>query len=86
VIAALGFGKAKGLNEMETNPNAKNTLRDDAYYVSAADLADKLIVLMLQGIDPLLLNKSTWALVNEGASRGVEVTRRPQSAVECRAK
>ena len=32
---------------------------DDAYYVSAAELADKIIVLMQRGCNPLQLNRRT---------------------------
>ena len=39
----------------------KKVPTDEAYYVSAADLADKIIVLMQHGFDPLLLSTSTWA-------------------------
>jgi hypothetical protein len=55
---------------MEINQNAKKSLTDEAYYVSAADLADKIIVLMQQGFDPLLLSSSTWALVQTRVHRG----------------
>jgi hypothetical protein len=41
----------------------KNVPTDEAYYVSAADLADKIVVLVQCGFDPLLLSTSTWALV-----------------------
>jgi hypothetical protein len=48
---------------METNPNIKKVPTNEAFHVSAADLADKIIVLMQYGLDPLLLSTSTWALV-----------------------
>jgi hypothetical protein len=48
---------------MEANPNTKKVAANEVFYVSAADLADKIIVLMQQGLDPLLLSTSTWALV-----------------------
>jgi hypothetical protein len=48
---------------MATNPNTKEVPKDEAYYVSAADLADKIVVLMQQGLDPLFISTSTWALV-----------------------
>jgi hypothetical protein len=62
-ITGVEVGVAKGLNEMETNPNIKKVPNDQVFYVSAADLADKIIVLMQYGLDPLLLSTSTWALV-----------------------
>jgi hypothetical protein len=61
-------GEAKRLNEMETNPNIKKIPANEVFYVSVADLADKIIVLMQHGLDPLLLSTSTWALVQ--ASQG----------------
>jgi hypothetical protein len=56
---------------METNPNAKKTLTDEVFYVSAADLADKVIVLMQQGFDPLFLSTSTWALVQTSQCQAI---------------
>jgi hypothetical protein len=44
------LGVVQELNEM---PATKNVPTDDAYYVSAADLADKIIVLMQRGSNPL---------------------------------
>jgi hypothetical protein len=69
-IVGVGVGEAKGPNEMETHSNVKKTLTDEAYHVSAADLADKIIVLMQQGFDPLLLSSSTWAVVQTRVHRG----------------
>jgi hypothetical protein len=40
-----------------------NGLTNEGYYVNAADLADKIIVLMQHGLDPLFISTSTWALV-----------------------
>lgn len=37
--------------------NTQKTLTDDIYYVSAADVADKLIERMRRGLDPLLFSK-----------------------------
>jgi hypothetical protein len=48
---------------MATNPNTKRVPTDEAYYVSAADLADEIILLMQYGLDPLLLSTSTGDLV-----------------------
>ena len=42
----------------------KNVPTDEAYYVSAHELADRIIALMQQGLDPLFLRTSTWALVH----------------------
>jgi hypothetical protein len=40
----------------------KGVPTDDAYFVSAADLADKIIVLMQRGCNPLQLSRRTRAL------------------------
>jgi hypothetical protein len=39
---------------------------DDVYYVSAADVADKLIDRMRRGLDPLLLLSCSWTLLPVG--------------------
>jgi hypothetical protein len=49
-------GEVQEPNEMATNPNTKKVPTDEAYYVSAADLADKIIFLMQQGLNPLQLS------------------------------
>ena len=54
-------GEAEERNEMATSPNPKKAPTDEAYYVSAPELADKIIVLMQQGLDPLFLGTATWA-------------------------
>jgi hypothetical protein len=64
-------GQIQEPNEMATNPNTKKLPTDEAYYVSAADLADKIIVLMRQGLDPLFLSTSTWALVQTSQCQAV---------------
>jgi hypothetical protein len=64
-------GQIQEPNEMATNPNTKKLPTDEAYYVSAADLADKIIVLMQQGLDPLFLSTSTWALVQTSQCQAV---------------
>jgi hypothetical protein len=56
---------------MATNPNTKKVPTDEAYYVSAADLADKIIVLMQHGLTPLFLSTSTWALVQASQYQGI---------------
>jgi hypothetical protein len=40
---------------------------DDIYYVSAADVADKLIERMRGGLDPLLLGNSALAFIPAGS-------------------
>jgi hypothetical protein len=37
---------------------------DDIYYVSAADVADKIIDRMRRGLDPLLLSSSSLARIS----------------------
>ena len=56
---------------MKTKPNTNKATTDDFYYVAAGDLADKIIVLMQQGLDPLLLSTSTWALVQTSLCHAV---------------
>jgi hypothetical protein len=56
---------------MATNPNTKKITTDEAYYMSAADLADKIIVLMQHGLNPLFLSASTWALVQASQYQGI---------------
>jgi hypothetical protein len=46
---------------MATKKN--NAPINEGYYVNAADLADKIVVLMQHGLDPLFISISTWALV-----------------------
>jgi hypothetical protein len=55
----------------QTKLNIKKTLTDEVFYASAADLADKIIVLMQQGLDPLFLSTSTWALVQTSQGRAI---------------
>jgi hypothetical protein len=63
LIGRVEVGGAKGVKEMREKPNTKKVPTDEAYYVGAAELADKFIVLMQQGRDPLFLSTSTWDLV-----------------------
>jgi hypothetical protein len=56
---------------METNRNTEKILTDEVFYVNAADLADKIIVLMQQGFDPLFLSTSTWALVQTSQCQAI---------------
>jgi hypothetical protein len=58
------------LNEMAASKN-KNGPTDEAYYVSAHELADKIIALMQQGLDPLFLSTSTWALVQTNQCQAI---------------
>jgi hypothetical protein len=58
------FGKADG-RSMKRNANSPRVPTDDVYYVSAADVADKLIDRMRRGLDPLLLSGS-WDLLPAG--------------------
>lgn len=46
------------------NPNNLST--DDIYYVSAADVADKIIDRMRRGLDPLLFSSPPLALIPVG--------------------
>jgi hypothetical protein len=43
---------------------------DDTYYVSAADVADKIIDHMRRGLDPLLFSSSSLALFATGPLSG----------------
>jgi hypothetical protein len=56
---------------METNRNTKKIRTDEVFYVNAADLTDKVIVLMQQGFDPLFLSTSTWALVQTSQCQAI---------------
>jgi hypothetical protein len=47
---------------MKRNAKLPEQPTDDAYYVSAADVADKLIDRMRRGLDPLLLSGCSWDL------------------------
>jgi hypothetical protein len=58
------FGKADG-RSMKRNANSPRVPTDDVYYVSAADVADKLIDRMRRGLGPLLLSGS-WDLLPAG--------------------
>jgi hypothetical protein len=58
------FAKAGG-RLMKRIDNNSRVPTDDVYYVSAADVADKLIERMRRGLDPLLLS-SSWDLLSAG--------------------
>jgi hypothetical protein len=71
--ARVEVGEAKRLNEMETKPNLKKVPTNEVSYVRAADFADKIIVLMPDGFDPLLLSTSTWALVQTSQCQAINL-------------
>jgi len=47
---------------MKRISNSHQATMDDIYYVSAADVADKIIDRMRRGLDPLLFGNSSLAL------------------------
>lgn len=47
---------------MKKISNSHQSTMDDIYYVSAADVADKIIDRMRRGLDPLLFADSSLAL------------------------
>ncbi len=47
---------------MKNISNSHKTTMDDIYYVSARDIADKIIDRMRRGLDPLLFADSSTAL------------------------
>ena len=51
---------------MKSIANIRNESIDDAYYVSAADVADKIIEHMRRGLDPLQLSSSSLTLISLG--------------------
>jgi hypothetical protein len=55
----------KGL-EMKKISNTKKALTDDIYYVSAADVADKIMDHMRRGLDPLLFCNSPLSHISVG--------------------
>jgi hypothetical protein len=59
------LGKADG-RLMKRITNSPRVPTDDVYYVSAADVADKLIDRMRRGSDPLLLSSGSWDLLPTG--------------------
>jgi hypothetical protein len=67
--AGVELDAVRELNEMATTNN--NALINDAYYVNAAELADKIVVLMQHGLDPLFISTSTWALVQTSQFQAV---------------
>jgi hypothetical protein len=57
--------------------NTQKTPTDDIYYVSAADVADKLIERMRRGLDPLLFGSSSLALIPMGPWLSFRGPRKP---------
>jgi hypothetical protein len=55
------LGGVQELNEMAATEN-KKVPTDETYYVSAEDLADKIIALMQRGCNPLQLSRRTGFL------------------------
>jgi hypothetical protein len=51
---------------MKKTTNTQKASTDDIYYVSAADVADKLIERMQRGLDPLLFGSSSLASIPMG--------------------
>jgi hypothetical protein len=51
---------------MKNVADIRNASTDDIYYVSAADVADKIIERMRRGLDPLLLSSSSLTLISLG--------------------
>jgi hypothetical protein len=61
---------------MKKVADIRNASTDDIYYVSAADVADKIIERMRRGLDPLLLCSSSLTLSSLGPNlRTHSVTR-----------
>jgi hypothetical protein len=52
---------------MKTIANIGKQSTDDIYYVSAADVADKIIDRMWRGLDPLLFSSSDLDLIPVGS-------------------
>ena len=55
---------------MKKIANSQKASMDDIYYVSAADVADKIIDHMRRGLDPLLFSSSSLALFPVNAMFG----------------
>jgi hypothetical protein len=55
---------------MKVVANSSRILTDDAYYVSAAAVADKIIARMQRGLDPLLMRRSMLAFIPADAGLG----------------
>jgi hypothetical protein len=53
-------------SDMKRIANTQKASTDDIYYVSAADVADKLIERMRRGLDPFLFARSSSAISPAG--------------------
>ena len=64
----LDFGSLERLKvaDMKRIAKTQRAPTDDLYYVSAADIADKLIDCMRRGLDPLLFASASLALLPAG--------------------
>ncbi len=51
---------------MKKIAHTQKALTDEIYYVSAADVADKIMEYMWRGLDPLQFSSSTLALIPVG--------------------
>jgi hypothetical protein len=61
---------------MKRIANTQKASTDDIYYVSAADVADKIIERMRRGLDPLLFSSSSLADVPVGPWLRTQVRRK----------
>jgi hypothetical protein len=61
---------------MKKIANTQKVSTDDIYYVSAADVADKLIERMRRGLDPLLFPSSSLARITVGPCLRTQVRRK----------
>jgi hypothetical protein len=62
-IGRLGRGRTER-HFMKKNSNSRKATMDNIYFVSAADVADKIIDRMRRGCDPLLLADSSLAFLS----------------------
>jgi hypothetical protein len=65
--------KGSGMKKIAKTQKAST---DNIYYVSAADVADKIIGRMQRGLDPLLFSSSPLALISEGPWLRTQVPRK----------
>ena len=61
---------------MKRVANMKKASTDDLYYVSAADVADKIIEQMQRGLDPLLFRSSMLAFAPTGSMFSARLRRK----------
>jgi hypothetical protein len=62
---------------MKSLTNSAEVLTDDAYYVSAAAVADKIIDRMQRGLDPLLMRRPMLAFIPADSGFGACFHRKP---------